>query len=318
MRIAVTLVDGVFDSGLSAVLDIFATANALSGTSRFEVVRLGASSELTSGQGARHPAKRFRGPHGAFDHVLVTGFGASNADVVRQRLLDDDLKATVAWVVAQHARKTPVHAACSGTWVMGAGGLLDGREATTSWWFADAFQAEFPRVRLDARHAVVRSGALTTAGAAFAHVDLALDVLRRESPSLASRVADHLVTESRPSQALYLVEHHARVDDPLVRAFEREVTASLARPVDLPQIAKRLGVSMRSLQRKLTAAAGRSPLQFVQQLRLRCALALVQKGELSLEEIATRVGYQSAHTLRQLIRKELGTGVRALRGRRQH
>ncbi|QSQ22672.1 helix-turn-helix domain-containing protein [Pyxidicoccus parkwayensis] len=317
MRIAVTLVDGVFDSGLSAVLDIFATANALSGTSRFEVVRLGASPEITSGQGARHPAKRFRGALGAFDHVLVTGFGASNADEVKQRLRDDDLKATVSWVVTQHAHKTPVHAACSGTWVLGAGGLLDGREATTSWWFADAFQAAFPRVRLDARYAVVRSGALTTAGAAFAHVDLALDVLRRESPSLASRVADHLVTESRPSQALYLVEHHARVDDPLVRAFEREVTASLSGSVDLPRIAKRLGTSLRSLQRKLTAVSGRSPLQFVRQLRLRRALALVQKGEHSIEEIAAQVGYQSAHTLRQLIRKELGTGVRELRGRRQ-
>jgi transcriptional regulator GlxA family with amidase domain len=73
---------------------------------------------------------------------------------------------------------------------------------------------------------------------------------------------------------------------------------------------------MAATPRKVTAAAGRSPLQFVQQLRLRHALALVQKGG-ALEDIATAVGYQSAHTLRQLIRRELGTGVRALRGRSQ-
>lgn len=316
MRIAVTLVTGVFDSGLSAVLDIFSTANALAGKALFEVERVGASREIRSGQEARHEARTFRSRLGAFDHVLVTGFGASNAEVVRTRLLDDDLKATVEWVTARHEAGTPVHAACSGTWVLGAGGVLDGRNATTSWWFADAFARAFPKVKLDARHALVRSGNVTTAGAAFAHVDLALEVLRRHSPSLAARVADHLVTESRPSQALYLAEHHAQVDDPMVRAFEREVSGSLAVPFELPRVARRLGVSVRSLQRKVTAAAGRSPLQFVQQLRLRHALALVQKGG-ALEDIATAVGYQSAHTLRQLIRKELGTGVRALRGRSQ-
>ena len=73
MRIAVTLVEGVFDSGLSAVLDILSTANVLSGKQLFEVERVGASREISSGQAARHQARTFRSRLGAFDQVVLDG-----------------------------------------------------------------------------------------------------------------------------------------------------------------------------------------------------------------------------------------------------
>ncbi len=316
MRIAMPLVAGVFDSGVSVLLDLFATAHALSdGAHRFEVVRLGLGDEVVTGQGARHSTQPWKKARARFDRVVVPGFCAgTSADVVK-RMQTAELGSLVEWVAAAHRQKARIDAACSGTWVLGSAGLLDGREATTSWWFAEAFAAAYPKVRLDAKKTVVHSGTLTTAGAAFAHIDLGLSILRSVSPALAMKVANHLVTESRPSQAVYSAEHHVPVDDAVVRKFEKLVTASLAQPFSLEKTARQLGTSPRTLQRKVTEAAGQSPMQFVQALRLRRALGLLRQDDDGVDAIAAKVGYQNGHTLRQLIRRELGAGVRELRAR---
>jgi transcriptional regulator GlxA family with amidase domain len=313
MRIAIAILDGVFDSGLSVLLDIFTTAAALSGR-RFEVVRLGARTKATTAQGAVHSVERWQHERRRFEHYIVPGFACYDVEAVERRLDGADAQSLSAWLVGASARRASIHAACTGTWVLGRSGLLDGHEATTSWWFADAFRQAFPRVELDARQSVVRSGAFITAGAAFAHIDLALALLRSESPALAERVSNHLVTESRASQALYLVEHHARVDDPVVRQFEALMATRLRDAFDLEAAAHTLGTSSRTLQRKVKLASGQSPLQLVQRLRLRQALAMLRQGDVGLDGIAEAVGYRSGHTLRMLIRRELAVGIRELRG----
>ena len=309
MHLGLVMLDGAFDSGVSALLDLFSTAAALSHR-RFSVTRLGARSTVRTAQGARYDVERFTHTRRRFDGVLIPGLNCGSAALVQETLASGAGRALVEWVAGL---RTPIHAACTGTWVLASSGLLDGHQATTSWWFADAFHQAFPNVRLDARQSVVRSGRFTTAGAAFSHLDLGLALLRTDSPSLAERVSNHLVTESRASQAMYLVEHHARVDDPLVRKFEALVERQLQAPVSLEVLAAQLGTSSRTLLRKVHASTGQRPLQLVQRLRLRRAVELLRHGGTSLEDIAQQVGYQSAHTLRLLIRRELSVGVRRLR-----
>ena len=309
MHLGLVMLDGAFDSGVSALLDLFSTAEALSGR-RFAVTRLGAKSTVRTAQGARYEVERFTHTRRRFDGVLVPGLNCGSAEAVTRTLANGAGRALVEWIAGL---RTPIHAACTGTWVLASSGLLDGHRATTSWWFADAFHGAFPKVRLDARQSVVRSGRFTTAGAAFSHLDMGLALLRTDSPSLAERVSNHLVTESRASQAMYLIEHHARVDDPLVRRFEALVESQLQEPVSLETLAGQLGTSPRTLLRKVHASTGQRPLQLVQRLRLRRAMELLREGATGLEGIAQQVGYQSAHTLRLLIRRELSVGVRALR-----
>ncbi len=305
------MLDGAFDSGVSALLDLFSTAAALSGR-RFEVTRLGARRTLRTGQGAVYQVTPFTKQRRRFDHVIVPGFACQDAAGVVRTLQGAEAQRLLEWVSGFTGA---LHAACTGTWVLGSAGLLDGHEATTSWWYADAFRQAFPKVRLDARQSVVRSGRFTTAGAAFSHIDLGLALLRTDSPALAERVSNHLVTESRSSQAMYLVEHHARVDDPLVRQFEALMESRLRDPFTLEFAARKLGTSSRTLLRKVQQATGQRPLQLVQKLRLRRALELLREGRDGLEQIAEAVGYRSAHTLRLLIRRELSVGVRELRAR---
>ena len=94
--------------------------------------------------------------------------------------------------------------ACVGTFVLAEAALLDGEEATTTWWLAPLFRQRYPRVREDESRIIVQSNAVVTAGAALSHLDLALALIRRVSPELANLVARYLV-DGRTSQSIYTI-----------------------------------------------------------------------------------------------------------------
>jgi transcriptional regulator GlxA family with amidase domain len=116
--------------------------------------------------------------------------------------------------VAQWRRR--IAAACTGTFVLAESGLLNGCEATTTWWLSPLFRQRYPHVKLDAHRIVVSSGSALTAGAALSHLDLALWLIRNSSPELAALVARYLVFDTRLSQSAYAISDHLAHSDPLV------------------------------------------------------------------------------------------------------
>ena len=114
------------------------------------------------------------------DVVLVPALGAKMPDTLAARL------ELLTW--ARRGRRVaavvkPLPAACTGTFLLAESALLDGQRATTSWWLAPMFRQRYPRVaaRRDSRM-LVNSDGFTTAGAALAHLDLALGVIAQLQP----------------------------------------------------------------------------------------------------------------------------------------
>jgi transcriptional regulator GlxA family with amidase domain len=206
-------------------------------------------------------------------------------------------------------------AACSGTFFLAEAGVLDQLTATTSWWLSPAFRARYPRVDLDDSRTLAITGRVTTAGAAFAHIDLALSLVHRTSPALAELVARYLVIGDRPSQAMAAVPSLLAAGDPTLAAFERYVRDHLAEPMPIADAARALGVSERTLQRVTRTTIGMSPIRFVQELRLEQATVLLRTTTQTPAAIALAVGYTDVSTLRTLIRRRRHTTLAAVRGR---
>ena len=204
-------------------------------------------------------------------------------------------------------------AACIGTFVLAESGLLDGLEATTTWWLAPLFRKRYPAVDVDESKMIVKSGGAVTAGAALSHMDLALWLIRNVSPELASLTAKYLIVDSRPSQSAYALSDHLIHADPLVQRFERWARTRLADGFSLDDAAKAVGASKRTLARRMHEVLGRSPLSYVQSLRVERAVHLLRTGDASVDEVAAQVGYADGATLRVLLRKTLNVGVKELR-----
>lgn len=313
MRIAILVLDGVFDTGLSVVLDTLETANALAerGRTPFDVRVVGLRRAVRTHHGHRvdlAPVSDAPAP----DVVVVPALGAKTIDAISASLERPDVLETRDLFAAWSRGRTRVAGACTATFVLASAGILDGGSATTTWWLAPVFRERFPRVSLDESRMIVESDRVITAGAALAHVDLALWLVRQSSPTLARATARHLVFDARPSQGAYTMPDHLAHSDPTVEKFEKWARRHLA-DFDLASAARAAGVSERTLERKVRAVLRRSPLGYVRDLRVEQALHELSTTRGTVDEIAERVGYKDAVTLRTLLKKKTGRGVKELR-----
>jgi transcriptional regulator GlxA family with amidase domain len=224
----------------------------------------------------------------------------------------DDVLDAMAQLRSWHDNGIGVAAACIGTFLLAEAGLLCGLEATTTWSLAPLFRQRYPDVRLDDSRMIVPAGHMVTAGAAMAHLDLALWLMRQASPEMAALIARFLLIDKRPSQGQYIIPDHLAHADPLIERFERWARDNLATGFSLQDAANALSVTPRTLQRRTEAVLGKSPLAFFQDLRVERAQHLVSIGH-DLGKIAIEVGYAEPATLRALLRRRLGRTVREIR-----
>jgi len=317
VKIHVLVLDGVFDTGLATVLDAFSIANELAAMSglespRFDVTVTGMRRRIRTAQGLGVPAagaKRSKTP----DWVVVPAIGCKMPAPLEHALTRADVRDALAMLRNWAGDGASMAAACVGTFVLAEAGLLDGEEATTTWWLAPMFRRRYPDVKLDESRMVVRSGAVVTAGAALSHIDMALALIRQASPELAGLVAKYLVVDARPSQSAYAISDHLLHADPLVERFERWARGRLDQGFSLDEAADALATSKRTLARRLNDTLGKTPLSYFQDLRVERAVHLLKTTDHNIERIASMVGYADGVTLRALLRRRLGRGVRELR-----
>lgn len=316
MRVYVLALDGVFDLGLSAILDAFQTANeliAMMGLAvpPFEVKIIGMRKTVRTAHGLKIPVQ----PAGRRtpECVIVPAIACKTLGTLKAALARPDVrdagKAFRAWA----KKGATLTAACAGTFVLAESGLLNQQHATTTWWLAPVFRERYPQVILDESDMVVKSGDFVTAGAALGHMDLALWLIRGVSPELASLTARYLIVDSRPSQTAYALTDHLVHSDPVVQRFERWARARLARGFSLDSAAKAVGASKRTLTRRLQSVLGKSPMSYFQGLRVERAVHLLKTSKASVEEVAAQVGYKDGGTLRLLLRRRLNLGVKEIR-----
>lgn len=315
MRIHVLALDGVFDSGLAALLDVFGTANELQpGEAPLRVQAVGMRRRVRTVQGFTVPVQPARaGP--APDVLVAPALGTKTPETLQAALQRPDVRDAVSWLGEHAERGTRLAAACTGTFMLAASGALNGLQATTTWWLAPLFRQLHPQVELDETRMLVPAGQVVTAGAAMAHLDLALWLLRQHSPAAANLVAKYLVIDPHPSQAAYVIADHLSHADPLIERFERWARRHLTQGFSLAQAAHAAGTSERTLARRLQLVLGKTPLSYFQDLRVERAVHRLQTSRASVDTIANEVGYADGVTLRTLLRRKLGCGVRDLRRR---
>jgi transcriptional regulator GlxA family with amidase domain len=307
MLFGIVVADGVLSSGFTLLHDTLSIAEVLRvrHDPTIPEIRLRVAGEqpmIRSASGLAIPTSARLDELDAADAVVVPALGACDEDEVQAAL---SAPATVRLVAAVRALGGGrlFAGACTGTFVLAEAGLLDGRRATTSWWLASLFSGRYPTVELDADRMLVRDGDIVTAGAAFAHIDLALALVRIVSVELADRVARHLLIDRRATQSIYVAIDHVGRNDALVRDFERHVRANLADPLPIEPLARTLATTRRTLERRVRATADMTPLELIQRIRAERAEHLLATTDESVDQVAAAVGYRNGSTLRALLRR---------------
>ena len=316
MHISVLILNDVFDTGLSTITDAFATANELAEATgltslRFNVSLVGVRRSAKTAQGLTVPVSAIgrRNP----DCAIVPAIGFKMPEPLEAALARTEVREASGVLQTWARGGATMAAACIGTFVMAEAGLLDHHDSTTTWWLAPFFRKRYPRVHLDESKMIVKSEQFVTAGAALSHMDLALWLIRQKSPQLAALTAKYLIVDSRPSQTAYILTDHLVHSDPLVQQFEKWVRGRLTKGFSLDEAAASVAASKRTLARRIQQVLGKSPLSYFQDLRVERAVHLLRTTDQSVDEIAARVGYSDGVTLRTLLRRRLGRGIKAIR-----
>ncbi|WP_084724501.1 GlxA family transcriptional regulator [Streptacidiphilus melanogenes] len=205
---------------------------------------------------------------------------------------------------------------CTGSFVLAAAGLLDGRRATTHWRYTEQFRQLFPQVLLDPDVLFTDDGEVLTSGGVAAGIDLCLHVVRRD---LGSAVANHVARRCvvapwrEGGQAQYVDVAVPEIGASGTAPARAYALQHLADNLTLGLLAERCGMSVRTFTRRFREETGQSPVQWLLVQRVHRARRLLEEGELTVDRIAHQVGFGSAAGLRQHMHTVLGVSPTAYR-----
>jgi transcriptional regulator GlxA family with amidase domain len=242
------------------------------------------------------------------DTVVVASMATSH--------IPAELPADLAGALASIRPDARIVSICTAAFVLAAAGLLDGRRATTHWQVVDAFRQRYPGVDLDPDVLFVDDGRILTSAGAASGVDVCLHLIRKDHGSeLANAVARRCVVPPfrDGGQAQYIeqpVPEQGAASTAATRAWAVE---RLHEPLTLGDLAAHARMSLRTFARRFHDEVGLSPGRWLIQQRVARARHLLEASDLSVDQIAGRVGFATGASLRQHLHAAIGVSPQAYR-----
>jgi AraC family transcriptional regulator, transcriptional activator FtrA len=210
-----------------------------------------------------------------------------------------------------------VFSVCSGAFVLGEAGLLDGRACTTHWKYVDQLEQRFPLARVRCDSLYVQDGNLLTSAGSAAGIDACLHLVRQEHGSaLATKLARRMVVpphrdggQSQYIEAPIPVTPEAPTLEPVLGWL----IGHLDQTVTVDDLAAQAHMAPRTFARRFRAETGTTPHDWLTNQRILLARRLLEETQLGVEAVATRAGFGDAATLRHHFTRRVGTTPHAYR-----
>ena len=210
---------------------------------------------------------------------------------------------------AAHARGARLLSICSGSFLLAATGLLDGRRATTHWRYADELRRRYPQIQVDPDVLYVDEGEILTSAGSAAGLDLCLHLVRRDyGPAVANQVARRLVIppHREGGQAQFLQRPIDKLERGSLSVLMDKMRRRLDEPLRIAELARLAAMSERTFMRRFQAATGMSPADWITRMRVDRARELLESTALSVDLIAATTGLGTSTTLRHHFRRKVG------------
>ncbi|MDE3795792.1 GlxA family transcriptional regulator [Sinorhizobium meliloti] len=310
-KIAIVAMQGVQLLDVIGPSDVFAEANRQSGSHYYSVEIVSTSGTPVRGSSglALIPDRLIDDGPSDFDTLLVAG-----DPLIQERPLAAGL---LRWVKETSARATRFGSVCSGAFVLGEAGLLNGRRATTHWSQASEFAKRFPEVNLEPNRIFTKDGNVWTSAGVTAGIDLALAIVEQDlGLDLALKVARELVVFlKRPggqTQFSTLLAGQVAQKTP-IRAAQDFIADNLSADLTVAAIARRVGMSERNFSRQFKQEIGMTPADYVESVRLEAGRRLAEDSTIPLKKIATDIGFNDDVAFRRSFVRKFGTSPSAYR-----
>ncbi|NIH82132.1 GlxA family transcriptional regulator [Amycolatopsis viridis] len=299
--VASVLVDrsAVFEFGV--VCEVFGIDRTDDGVPPFEF--------RVCGERAGEPIQASVGVQLIPEHGLDALDGADLVAIPAAIVRDEYPEVVLDAIRKAHANGATILTVCSGAFLLGATGLLDGRPCTTHWKHIDDFKQRFPEAYLDPDVLFVDDGDIITSAGTAAGIDACLHLVRRELGSApATAIARRMVVPPQRDGG-----QRQFIDLPIPESTADSLEPVLAWMIEhladehsVPELARRAQMSERTFARRFAAATGTTPVKWLTTQRVLHARTLLETSRLGIEEIARECGFGTGALLRHHFHRVVG------------
>jgi transcriptional regulator GlxA family with amidase domain len=278
-------------------LQVFASANDATRSSpppAYDIGLVARDPPVVTSSGIALLAQRLPDLAKPVDTLIIVGGGGVHAACEDEVLL--------RWLTARAPSARRVASVCTGAFLLGAAGLLDGKRAVTHWADCEHLARRFPRTRVDMNAIFIRDGNLWSSAGVTAGIDLALAMVEDDiGHAAATMVArDLVVFLKRPGgQAQFSTVLGFQERDRAFDELHGWMAGHLADDLSVSALAQRAGMSERSLLRHYRTRVGMTPARAVEKMRVEAACLLLATTRDPVKRIAKRCGFGSEETMRR-------------------
>lgn len=299
-------------------LEVFQMVNRVGGDPyRIEVCALSRSLPIQSTLHFSNLRPYSRIELGPDDILFVAGFSGEKERPLRALRTHPQL---FEWIRRCWHSGATICSICTGAYLLAEAGILDELECATHWRDTDDLQERYPKITVRRGILFVQAGRIFTSAGVASGIDLAIHILGlRHGAKMSFEVARRMVVYLRRTgdfeqDSIYL-QYRNHLDD-LVHRAQSLLIEKLDCPPSLGLLAEQSGSSVRNLSRRFRKNLGLSVGQYLRELRLERARALLQQEGSKVHDVARLCGFSGPRQLRNLYRKRFGKSPRAQGGRR--
>jgi transcriptional regulator GlxA family with amidase domain len=288
-----------------AVMSVFETANALSGQIAYDLHVLSEKGGVVAASvGVKILADKCASMD--FDTLIVGGTAS----------IENAPRGIIKLMQKAADRCRRVASICTGAFILAEAGLLDGRRATTHWFYARDLQARYPKIKVDEDRIFINDGPIWTSAGMTAGIDLALSMVEDDlGAEIAKSVAKKLVVyhrraggQSQFSALLELEPKSDRIQTALVYAKK-----NLHRSLSVEQLADAAGLSPRQFSRVFHSETGQSPAKAIENLRVEAARSLMENSTHTIDVVAQQTGFSDRDRMRRAFLRAFGQPPQVIR-----
>jgi transcriptional regulator GlxA family with amidase domain len=224
----------------------------------------------------------------------------------------------VTWLQQQYKLGAEIATICTGTFLLAASGLLDGRVCSTHWSVAENFRLMFPKVNLQTDHLITDERGIYTNGGAYSFLNLILYLIEkyydRQTAIYCSKVFQIEIDRSTQSE-FTIFNGQKKHEDEVVKQAQNYIENNLEEKITIGDLSSKFNVGRRNFDRRFIKATGNTPIEYAQRVKIEMAKKAFETSRKTVNEVMYEVGYADVKAFREVFRKYTGLSPLDYRGK---
>jgi transcriptional regulator GlxA family with amidase domain len=218
-------------------------------------------------------------------------------------------KPFIPWIVQQYEKGSEVASLCIGAFLLASTGLLNGKQCSTHWLFANEFREMFPDVTLVDGRIVTEEQGIYSSGGASSYWNLLLHIIEKyTNREIAIMAAKYFAIEiDRKSQSPFVMFNGQKKheDEPIKQAQEF-IEENIAEKISVEELAVKYAIGRRHFERRFKKATNNTPVEYIQRVKIEAAKKHLERTARNVSEVMYEVGYSDTKAFRTVFKKITG------------